>query len=250
MEKRRLDLLLLERKLVSTRTKAQELVRDGKVKVNGAICRQPGEKVAMDAALELTEPEHPYVSRGGLKLAAALDAFSLSVQGKRVLDIGQSTGGFTHCLLLRGASEVVGIEVGHDQLAESLRAHPKVKLFERQDIRTLSPEAAAPAFSFCVADLSFISLGLVVPHLAPFLKPGADIVLLVKPQFEVGPDKIGSGGLVKNEKWRLEALQKVERSCSGAGFTVAGSLPCPLPGGDGNQEYLLHLSLPSSPGDF
>lgn len=191
--------------------------------------------------LRLAEPEHPYVSRGGLKLAAALDAFGLTVEGKRALDVGQSTGGFTHCLLLRGAKEVVGIEVGQGQLASTLKEDSRVRCFEQQDIRRLDPANVAPPFPLCVMDLSFISLRLVIPVLPPFLAGGADCVALVKPQFEVGPENVGSGGIVRDAAQRDLALRKVEELCSLNGFTVAGKIPSPIEGGDGNQEFLLHL---------
>jgi 23S rRNA (cytidine1920-2'-O)/16S rRNA (cytidine1409-2'-O)-methyltransferase len=250
MNSHRLDLLLLERKLVSTRTKAQELIREGKVLVNGKVARKTGEKFTENVILTLLEAEHPYVSRGGLKLAAALESFSVAVAGKRALDVGQSTGGFTHCLLREGAAEVVGVEVGHGQLAPSLKEDARVKCIENQDIRELSPDAVKPSFSLCVADLSFISLRLVLPCLPPFLKLGADVVALVKPQFEVGPRKVGSGGIVRDAKMRAEALSAVEKICRELGFTVAGSIPSPVEGSDGNQEFLLHLRWHSSAADF
>jgi len=250
MSPNRLDLLLLERKLVSTRTKAQELIREGKVLANGKVARKAGEKFAVDVQLELLEAEHPYVSRGGLKLEAALETFSVAVAGKRALDVGQSTGGFTHCLLMAGAAGVVGVEVGHGQLAPSLRGDARVKCIENQDIRELSPESVSPGFALCVVDLSFISLRLVLPHLPPFLQPGAEAVILVKPQFEVGPGNVGSGGIVRDAKMRAEALGAVEKICRELGFTVAGSIPSPVEGSDGNQEFLLHLRWPSSAAGF
>jgi 23S rRNA (cytidine1920-2'-O)/16S rRNA (cytidine1409-2'-O)-methyltransferase len=248
MKKNRLDLLLLERKMASTRTKAQELIRNGKVLVNGKVTDHPGEKVSGDCVIELAEREHPYVSRGGVKMDGAIRVFSLSVAGRRALDVGQSTGGFTHCLLMNGATEVVGVEVGHGQIAEALRADPRVRTLERQDIRELKPEIGS--FSLCVVDLSFISLRLIVPHLPAFLEKGADVILLVKPQFEVGPENLGSGGIVRDAKLREGALRKVEQACKDVGFTVAGSTDSPVEGGDGNKEYLLHLRWLSSPGDF
>lgn len=248
MGKSRLDLLLLEKGLASTRTKAQELIRNGKVLVNGKVCRQPGEKLGEGDSIALTEREHPYVSRGGLKLQGALENFSIPVQGARAIDIGQSTGGFTHCLLMNGAAEVVGVEVGHGQLAESLRADPRVRTLEHQDVRDLNTELGR--FEICVVDLSFISLTLVIPKLSAFLAEGARAILLVKPQFEVGPENLGSGGIVRDAAQRESALKKVERACREAGFTVAGSMESPVEGGDGNKEYLLYLRWPSSPGDF
>jgi 23S rRNA (cytidine1920-2'-O)/16S rRNA (cytidine1409-2'-O)-methyltransferase len=247
--KSRLDLFLLEKGLASTRTKAQELIRGGQVLVNGKACDRPGERVDETDSVQLLAKEHPYVSRGGLKLEAALLGFGVSPQGLRVLDLGQSTGGFTHCLLLHGAAEVVGVEVGHGQLAPELRSDPRVLCLERQDIRALSPELLRPAFHLCVADLSFISLRLVVPCLPGFLAAGAEVVLLVKPQFEVGPENVGSGGLVRSVALREGARRMVEEVCSQSGFTVAGSMRSPIAGSDGNEEFLLHLRLLSSPAE-
>jgi 23S rRNA (cytidine1920-2'-O)/16S rRNA (cytidine1409-2'-O)-methyltransferase len=247
MARSRLDLALLERQLASTRTKAQDLIRGGKVHVNGKLVTQPGFDVDPAAEIRLAEPEHPYVSRGGLKLAAALDAFGVDPAGKRALDVGQSTGGFTHCLLLRGVAAVTGVEVGQGQLAPSLKEDSRVRCFEHQDIRRLAPSDAGGPFSLCVMDLSFISLRLVIPVLPPFLAPGADVIALVKPQFEVGPEGVGSGGIVRSAALRGAALQKVEELCSLSGFTVAGKISSPIEGGDGNQEFLLHLRWASNP---
>lgn len=242
----RLDLLLLEKNLASTRTKAQELIREGKVKVDGRVSTKAGEKVGPDSLVELLSHEHPYVSRGGLKLAAALEKFSLSVANLRVLDVGQSTGGFTQCLLLAGASAVVGVEVGHGQLAPTLVADSRVQCIERQDIRDLPPETLRPVFPFCVADLSFISLTLVLPHLPLFLEKNANLVVLVKPQFEVGPGNVGSGGIVRDAQLRAAAVARVKETARQCGFTVAGEMESPIEGGDGNQEFLLHLRWLSS----
>lgn len=250
MARERLDLRLLAKQLATTRTKAQELIREGKVQVNGRTVTSPGEKVEDSAEIRLTAAEHPYVSRGGLKLEGALRAFALSVEGKRALDVGQSTGGFTDCLLRHGAASVVGVEVGHAQLAPALREDSRVRCLERQDIRQLDPATVEAPFSLCVMDLSFISLRLVIPALPPFLAPGADVVALVKPQFEVGPEGVGSGGIVRDSALRDAALGKVEELCSLTGFTVAGKIPSPIAGGDGNQEFLLHLRWRSNPAGF
>ncbi len=250
MKKMRLDLFLLEKKQASTRTKAQELIVAGKVSLNGQVCVRPGEKVDEDAVVELLAKEHAYVSRGGLKLEAALEAFGWQVAGERVLDVGQSTGGFTDCLLQKGARQVVGIEVGQGQLAHSLRQDPRVVCWEKQDIRALSLETLGAKFSFCVVDLSFISLELVMPVLPSFLEPGAQVIVLVKPQFEVGKENVGSGGIVRDAALREEAKRKVEEVCCRVGFTVAGAIPSPIEGGDGNREFLLHLRWPSSKNQF
>ncbi len=240
-EPKRLDLALLEAGLVSTRTKAQELVAAGKVSVNGKVVKRPGEKIEPGSRLDLSEHEHPYVSRGGLKLESALREFNIGVKGLRALDIGQSTGGFSHCLLLNGAGSIVGVDVGTGQLATSLKSDPRVTCFEKTDIRSLDPKRAAPPFPFFVVDLSFISLTLVLPALPRFLEKGAEGVLLVKPQFEVGPDKVGSGGIVRDAAARERAVERVRRLSEELGFTVAGETESPITGGDGNVEFLLHL---------
>lgn len=242
-DRKRLDLALLEAGLASTRTKAQELIAAGKVSVGGKVITKAGEKIEAGAALALSEAEHPYVSRGGLKLEAALKEFGIDPNGRRALDVGQSTGGFTHCLLLRGASAVVGVEVGTAQLAPSLRADPRVTCLEKQDIRTLPPVRVAPPFSLFVVDLSFVSLALIVPALKPFLAAGAEGVLLVKPQFEVGPDNVGSGGIVRDAAARERAVERIRQVSEQSGFTVAGTIASPVTGGDGNIEFLVYLRL-------
>jgi 23S rRNA (cytidine1920-2'-O)/16S rRNA (cytidine1409-2'-O)-methyltransferase len=243
-EKIRLDLLLLEKSLASSRTKAQELIENSFVKVNGAIVSKPGEKIDSSAQIELLQKEYPYVSRGGLKLEAALRGFPFDVKNKVVLDIGISTGGFAHCLLLHGAKKVIGVDVGHDQLAKELRSEERLLLLEQQDIRTLArlPEQVERF----TADLSFISLKLVLPELPRFLKEHAEGIVLVKPQFELSADKLGSGGIVRSAALREEALHSVQNCAEKCGYRVCGVMPSPISGGDGNQEFLLHLGWNSS----
>jgi 23S rRNA (cytidine1920-2'-O)/16S rRNA (cytidine1409-2'-O)-methyltransferase len=249
VKKTRLDLALLGRGLASTRSKAQDLIREGKALLNGTPCLRPGAPVGDTDLVSLLADEHPYVSRGGLKLEHALTHFGIDLRGERVLDIGQSTGGFTHCLLLRGAREVVGIEVGHGQLAAPLRADSRVRCLEGQDIRKLSPEQAGETFRFFVADLSFISLTLVLPCVPPFLRDGSQGVVLVKPQFEVGPEGIGSGGIVRDAETRERGVQRVVESSRKIGFSVRGLIPSSIRGGDGNEEALIHLEWHSSPAE-
>lgn len=240
-EKKRLDLLLLALGLASTRTKAQDLIAGGHVTVDGAVVDHAGAKFSAESVVQLKEPENPYVSRGGLKLAAALDAFRVPVKGMRALDIGQSTGGFTDCLLQAGAEEIVGVDVGIGQLDPRLRDSRRVKFLEKMDIRQLDPVTVRAPFSLFVADLSFISLTLVLPTITRFLAKPSDGIILVKPQFELSPDGIGSGGIVRNAALRESALARVLGAAKDLGFTVAGSIPSPVHGGDGNQEYLVHL---------
>lgn len=242
----RLDKFLLENGLASTRAKAQELIRGEKVLLDGKVCVQTGKLVGPNSRVELLSAEHPYVSRGGVKLAGALRDFSLDVTGITALDLGQSTGGFTECLLLQGALEVFGVDVGHSQLHPTLRAHPKVKFWEKTDIRALSADAFARQFSLVVADLSFISIEAYLPALCKFLEPNADVVVLLKPQFEVDPALLGGGGILRNEKERLRIIEARKQFCRGLGFTVAGVSDSKVAGGDGNQETFLHLKWPSS----
>jgi 23S rRNA (cytidine1920-2'-O)/16S rRNA (cytidine1409-2'-O)-methyltransferase len=238
--------LLLAKGLASTRTKAQELINDGKVAVDGEIVTKSGAKFSETALISTTESEHPYVSRGGLKLKAALEAFKIAVKGKRALDVGQSTGGFTHCLLLEGAGEVVGVDVGSEQLAPELRASPQVTVFEKQDIRQLNSSSVGSSFDLFVVDVSFISSTLILPVLPAFLRSSAEGVVLIKPQFELSAGELGSGGIVRSSDSRQQAIDRVLRAAEAQNFTVAGNIPAPITGGDGNQEYLLHLRWHSS----
>ncbi len=242
----RLDKFLLENGLASTRSKAQELIRGEKVQVDGKICTQTGKMVGQDSRVELLSSEHPYVSRGGVKLEGALRDFSLAVKGKVALDLGQSTGGFTECLLHQGAREVIGVDVGHSQLHPTLRTHPNVKFLEKTDIRDLSLDALNQKFALVVADLSFISVEAYLPALCKFLETNADVVVLLKPQFEVDPSLLGGGGILRNTKERLRIIEARKQFCRGLGFTVAGVSDSKVAGGDGNQETFLHLKWLSS----
>lgn len=249
-ERQRLDLLLLERGLATSRTKAQELISGGHVKVNGAVVRKAGEKIPLDASVELLKQEHPYVSRGALKLEAAFAGFPFSVSGKVVLDAGVSTGGFAQLLLQRGAKLVLGVDVGHGQLAEELKNDSRLVLFEKQDIRSLDPARLPVKAERFTADLSFISLRLILPVLPRFFSGVAEGIALVKPQFELSPSQIGANGIVRDAALRDEALARVKDSAEKCGYRVCGVLPSPIPGGDGNEEFLLHLAWPSSAQSF
>lgn len=248
--RKRIDVLLLDRGLVSSRTKAQELIAAGKVKVNGRIETKPGEKVDPDAEIELLAREHPYVSRGGLKLEAAMRAFSFDVEGRTVLDVGISTGGFTQCLLHYGAKRVIGIDVGRNQLAPMLRDDPRVLLLEQHDIRKLLPEQIPELVDRFTVDVSFISLKLVLPALSKFLIAPAEGIALIKPQFELSPGELGSGGIVREEKFRRKAIENVRSAAEQCGYRVFEIIPSPVLGGDGNQEFLMHVSWPSSAPSF
>lgn len=244
MQTLRLDLLLLQLGLASTRSKAQDLILEGKVLVDGKVIRKTGEKISPEAKVEITEEEHPYVSRGGLKLAHALKEFKLDVKNLVALDIGLSTGGFTHCLLLEGAQKVFGVDVGTAQVAPKIKSDPRVVVLENQDIRSLDPGKISRV-DFFVADLSFISLTLVIPHLAKFLCEGAQGVLLVKPQFELGRNRV-KNGIVKSAAAQEEAIQRVSDAARELGFLVNGFAWSPILGGDGNREFLLHVLWPGT----
>jgi 23S rRNA (cytidine1920-2'-O)/16S rRNA (cytidine1409-2'-O)-methyltransferase len=245
MEKCRLDILLLERGLASTRTKAQELILQGHVSISGKRVEKPGEKVAKDAEIHLSREEHPYVSRGGVKLSAALAHFSISPADKIILDLGISTGGFTDCVLRAGAKKVFGVDVGTNQLSKSLRQEPRLVFFESTHIKDLRFEQIGIAADMLVADLSFISLKKVIPYFASFLHQNSDLLLLVKPQFELDKKSLNAKGLVKSESDRQLAIDGVRQCMEENGYQVNGVMPSPISGGDGNLESFLHAVLRS-----
>lgn len=244
MENTRLDLALVNRGLATTRTKAQDLINSGKVLVDGKIITKAGEKIGEESLIEVTEAEHPYVSRGGVKLEHGLKQFGLNVQGLTGLDIGLSTGGFTHCLLLHGAKKMIGVDVGTAQVAAALRSDARVQIFEQQDIREFDVKKIEPV-DFFVADLSFISLTAVLPFIAKLLKPNSPGILLVKPQFELGRNRV-KNGIVKSAAAHGEALKRVSDSARELGFLVKDYCASPITGGDGNQEFLLHVLWPQT----
>ncbi|GIW41291.1 MAG: TlyA family rRNA (cytidine-2'-O)-methyltransferase [Candidatus Binatia bacterium] len=238
--KERLDRLLVLRGLAPNRERAQRLVRAGRVRVAGRVVDKPGTLVPSDAPLEAEEPS-PYVSRGGEKLAAALDHWGIGVEGRSCLDVGASTGGFTDCLLRRGAARVVAVDVGYGQFAWKLRQDPRVVLFERKNARHLRPEDLPFAPDLAAIDVSFISLRLVLPVVAGLLRPGAEILALVKPQFEVGKGEVGKGGVVRDEEKIRRAVEGVAEFARDSGLRVLGSFESPLRGPRGNREFFLWL---------
>jgi 23S rRNA (cytidine1920-2'-O)/16S rRNA (cytidine1409-2'-O)-methyltransferase len=243
MPKVRLDKLLVERGLSDTRTRAQALILAGEVVVGDHAVSKPGTLVDADAPLRLKGgPVNPYVSRGGLKLRAALDAFPITVTGAVCLDVGASTGGFTDCLLQAGAARVYALDVGYGQLAWKLANDPRVVVMDRQNIRKLAPEQIPEPIDLAVADCSFVSLTKVLPHLPALLRPGAELVVLVKPQFEVGREHVGKGGIVRDEQARNAALATIEAAARELGFDVRGHVESPIAGRDGNREWLLWLA--------
>jgi 23S rRNA (cytidine1920-2'-O)/16S rRNA (cytidine1409-2'-O)-methyltransferase len=238
----RLDALLVERGLVPNRERARRLVMAGDVLVDDRPVTKPGTTVAADAALRLRNAPSPYVSRGGEKLAGALDAFAVRVEGRLALDVGASTGGFTDCLLRRGAARVIAVDVGYGQLAWSLRKDPRVVVLERVNARTLAADDVPGTPELVTVDVSFISLALVLPAIARVVPPGGDVVALVKPQFEVGRDAVGKGGVVRDPAQRAAAVARVRAAAVDAGFVVRGEAESVLPGPKGNQEVFVWLS--------
>jgi 23S rRNA (cytidine1920-2'-O)/16S rRNA (cytidine1409-2'-O)-methyltransferase len=245
----RLDAELVRRGLARSREQASELVAAGLVAVAGQRASKPATQVARDTPITVSGPGGPdYVSRGGHKLAGALQAFSdLVVEGRNALDAGASTGGFTDVLLRAGAAHVVAADVGYGQLAWSLRTDPRVTVMDRVNVRTL--EQVTPAPDLVVADLSFISLTLVLPALVTAAAPEADFVVLVKPQFEVGKGRVGAGGVVRETTDRSAAIEKVAGAALELGLGVRGITASPLPGPAGNVEYFLWLRRGAPPLD-
>lgn len=231
---------MTERGLAATRSRARDLIRLGAVTVDGAIARKAGALVAADAPIQVDQAVSPYVSRGGVKLAAALDAFAFDPAGRVALDLGASTGGFTDVLLQRGARRVYAVDVGHDQLASSLAADSRVVSLERTNARDLDERLIPEPIEAQVADVSFISLTLALPAGLALTVPGAWLVALVKPQFELGPDDIGKGGILRDAAARERALTKVRDWITNQpGWHVTGTLPSPIQGSDGNEEFLI-----------
>ena len=240
----RADQLLVERGLAATRSQAQRLIASG-VRWRGTRGWQPvaknGDELPPQAEIELLDDaETRYVSRGGLKLEGALVASGLDVEDKRCLDVGQSTGGFTDCLLTRGAQHVTGVDVGHGQLHDKLRNDARVVLIEKVNARELTAAEVGSDFDLVVGDLSFISLTLVLPALVPLLKPGGDLLMLVKPQFELQPSQIGKGGIVVDASLYAVVEQKLRECCASLGLVVRGWHDSPIAGGDGNREFFIH----------
>lgn len=241
----RLDALVVARGLAASRERARALILAARVRVNGVVVSKAGAPVADDAEITLIEPDHPYVGRGGVKLAHALDTFGIDVTGRLALDVGASTGGFTDVLLRRGAARVVALDVGHGQLDWRLRNDPRVLVIERVNARTLTPDQLADGarlFDIITMDLSFISLRQVLPAVAPLLKPGADMVVLVKPQFEAGRSEVGKGGIVKDPAVQARVVEEVAAAADRLGLRRVATVESPITGTEGNREFLLHLN--------
>lgn len=243
-EPRRLDQALVELGLAPTRTRAQEWIEAGRVKVHGKTVLKSSLKVVDTAAIEVEFPEVQWVSRGAHKLLAALDAFRVDPKGRVAFDIGASTGGFTEVLLSRGAERVYAIDVGHGQLDPKLRQHSRVSSIEGYHARNFDPADFESRASLLVMDVSFISVRLVLPAVIRGLTPGADLIVLFKPQFEVGREHLGSGGVVRDVEARNVALRGVIEWSVSLPLLHRGTMDSPIVGGDGNHEYLIHWTKP------
>jgi len=239
--KTRLDVLLVDRGLAPSRERARALILAGQVSVDGQIVSKAGAPVAAGARVDLTVPDHPYVGRGGVKLAAALDAFAIDPSGRQALDVGASTGGFTDVLLQRGATSVIALDVGHGQLDWRLRQDPRVIVRERVNARALTAADVPHRVSLVTIDVAFISLRYILPALRPFLTSPADIVALVKPQFEAGREDVGKGGLVTDPAVHDAVIARVTEAAAALGLSRIGMTPSPISGATGNQEFFLHL---------
>jgi len=240
-QKVRLDRLLVERGLAESREKAQALILAGQVMVAGQKAAKPGALVNGDAALRILEGGAlKYASRAGLKLEAALDHFSIDVQGKTCLDIGSSTGGFTDCLLQRGARRVYAVDVGKGQLAWKLRQDPRVVIREGINARCLPWEAVGELVDLVTCDVSFISVTLILPAIRQFLRPGSRMIVLAKPQFEAGREQVGKGGIVRDPAIQAEVVEKVRRAVRDLGFQKVEWLESPITGAEGNREFLVY----------
>ena len=237
----RADMALVDQGLAPTREKARALILAGQVLDGDRPVDKAGDLVAVSAPLRLRGEPMPFVSRGGLKLAHALATFGLDVKGLVAVDVGASTGGFTDCLLQAGAVRVYCVDVGHGQLDWKVASDARVVVIDRTNIRLMPPERIPERCGLAVVDVSFISLRLVLPLLPALLLPGAPVVTLVKPQFEVGRAKVGKGGIVRDEADRLEALNQIKAAACDLGYQVLGETTSPITGGKGNVEYLLHL---------
>lgn len=240
----RLDQALAERGLARSRAAARDAILRGTVTVDGRPCRRPAQRIAADADLKMDDPAGGYVSRSALKLVAALDAFAIDVTGRNALDLGASTGGFTQVLLERGAGSVAAIDVGHGQLAPLIADDPRVRSIEGLNARDLTAAHLQAAPDLIVADLSFISLTQALEPALALSAPSARLVVLVKPQFEVGREWIGKGGLVREDAPIAAMFERLQAFLEDAGWTAGSPIPAPLTGGDGNQEYLLDARRP------
>lgn len=247
-ERKRVDQLLVERGMVESRSRAQALVMAGLVLSGGKRVDKPGQQLTEDAPLELKGQDHPWVSRGGLKLVEALDRFAIDPTGKVAVDVGASTGGFTDVLLTRGATKVYAVDVGHGQLAWKLRSDDRVVVLERTNARYLTAEHIPEPMDMVVCDASFIGLETVLPTAMGFARPGAYLVALIKPQFEVGKGRVGKGGVVREPELHDEVCERIEAWLAARpGWQVVGLCESPITGPEGNKEFLIVGRFDGSP---
>jgi 23S rRNA (cytidine1920-2'-O)/16S rRNA (cytidine1409-2'-O)-methyltransferase len=242
LPRKRLDLIIVERGLAASRDRARALIMSGKALVNGQVVDKPGTFIAADSLIAIRGVDLPYVSRGGLKLEGALKDFALEVSGWVCLDVGASTGGFTDCLLQRGASRVYAVDVGYGQLAWRLRRDSRVVVIERTNIRHMPIDRIPDAVDLITIDVSFISLKIVVPAVLKFLKPDGRLLTLVKPQFEVGKGQVGKGGVVKNSEKHLQVIAELNLFYRNLGLECVGAVLSALEGPKGNKEFFMLLN--------
>ena len=236
--RKRADQVLVSRNFYDSRAKAQEAIAAGLVTVDGATLKKPSDMINPQGQISAQKP-YPWVSRGGVKIDHALTHFTIDPQGQNCLDVGASTGGFSHVLLEKQAAAVLAVDVGHDQLHHSLRTHPRLTVLEGQDIRKLSPADMPFQPTLIVMDVSFISVTLILPHLTALAADTADMIVLIKPQFEVGKAHINKNGLVKDTEVQHAICEQIRATVTTLGWTVSGIIASPITGGDGNQEFLL-----------
>ena len=238
----RIDVYLAEAGLVGSRTEAKKYISEGLVIIDGKIVTKPSLDISgLEDKITVIEPEQSFVGRGGLKLDGALTEFRISVEGKRCLDVGASSGGFTDCLLQNGASHVIAVDSGKDQLVESIRRDDRVTSIEGYNARYMKPSDFPYLAEVAVMDVSFISATYIIPALSECVVSGADFILLIKPQFEVGRENVGKGGIVKSRDARMRAIDKVVECAAQYGFMLISVMESPITGGDGNVEYLAHF---------
>lgn len=244
VEKKRLDILLVERGLEESRSRSAARIMAGDVVVNEQRVDKPGSQIRVDAHIRLKGKKSPYVSRGGLKIQGAFEKWPISAQDRICLDVGASTGGFTDFLLQQGAQKVFAVDVGYGQLHWKLQTDGRVINMERSHILKMDVDAFDDRPSLCVMDVSFISVEKILPHLKTLLEPGSELVVLVKPQFELRPGDVGKGGIVRDPEKREQALQRIHNAALEMGYAIEGSLESPIQGADGNVEYLLYMRFP------
>jgi 23S rRNA (cytidine1920-2'-O)/16S rRNA (cytidine1409-2'-O)-methyltransferase len=241
-QRKRLDVLLVERGMLASRQRARSLIMAGSVRVDGQVVDKPGALISAASLVEVSGGHLPYVSRGGLKLEGALDCFGLAVEGWVCLDVGASTGGFTDCLLQRGALRVYAVDVGYGQIAWSLRQDPRVTVIERTNIRYMPAERIPEPIQLITVDVSFISLRIVVPVVLKFLAPGGRLLPLIKPQFEVGKGQVGKGGVVTDPDQHSTVIAELDLFFRGLGLECSEAVPSPIEGPKGNKEFFVLLN--------